>query len=117
MQLTRWEAWNGFLVRCPECHGVNGKEWGKLGIYAGLFFNAFSFFFLMRPKRAALAFAAFVMGFAFLGAFEERLPDNFGLILGTVLVIAPAIINAVLVVKQQTALNRTTLRVIAPTHK
>ena len=43
---------NGFLVECPNCHGLHGRRWNIRGlVFASFILNALSFFFTMRPAK------------------------------------------------------------------
>src|SRR5215212_9563658 len=62
LALKKWDSWNGFLVQCPNCGGLHGKRWNiRYVLLASFVFNAISFFFTMRPAKAAIAFSVFVV--------------------------------------------------------
>src|SRR5262245_2414100 len=79
--MTPWAKWRGFLIVCPNCGRWHGKYWHpKWLLTASLVFNALTYPFTMRPKRAALAIAATAAfwGIAILLG-DVRIPDWLGI--------------------------------------
>jgi hypothetical protein len=66
LRLSKWDSWNGFLVRCPHCRELHGKHMKAKGIlWFSFFFNALSFFFTLRLKYALFLFSVFVVAGVF----------------------------------------------------
>jgi uncharacterized membrane protein YjjP (DUF1212 family) len=93
---------------CPHCRGWHGKPWGfQRTLLAGFFFNALSFFFTMRPRRAVAMIALFVIvcwGLASLAINYEDV-DAFMIAAVGTLVLGPVLINAVVLVRHQMRLD------------
>lgn len=107
--LTRWESWNGFLVRCPYCSCVNGMPWKtKTVVLASFLFQPFSFFVTMRFRRAMIAFTIYLV-VSIAGAYlmqREILPqimEVFGVVL---FLFVPILINAVVLLKHNSSIRR-----------
>jgi hypothetical protein len=103
LTLSRWESWNGFLVRCPQCGGLHGKHWNiKRVLFASILFHELSFPFTMRPRTALIA----VVSFALIGlignyAFLNRADDLIGLAGASIFLLSPVVINAAILVKHE----------------
>ena len=103
----RWDRLNGFLVECPNCHGYNGKRWNPRTVaIASLFFNALSFFFTMRPARAAMATVVWVAAMALLLPRVEYAPDWLQASAFGLLFLGPVLINMALLVRHHIELDR-----------
>jgi hypothetical protein len=103
--ITRWDSWNGFLVNCPRCGGHHGKPWhlGRL-LLAGFLFNAFSFFFTMRPRLAVTAFGSFA-GVAALSAWVALQLNGVDWAVEAcafIVFVGPVLVNAVVLIRHQT---------------
>jgi hypothetical protein len=74
---------------------------------AGFFLNAFSFFFLFRPRRASILFAAAVAWAVGVGdlAFSDRAPDWLAVVWGSVFFLAPPIVNTVALIHHESDLD------------
>src|SRR5215218_346128 len=107
--LKKWDSWNGFLVQCPNCGGLHGKRWNiRRVLLASFVFSAISFFFTMRPAKAALVFAGFVV-LAIAGSFlfeNEQIPDIVEIILASILMLGPMLINAIVLIKHERDIDR-----------
>lgn len=101
LQLSRWDDWNGFLVICPHCKKLHGKNWNKKAILWGSFFiNALSFFFTMRPLKALVLLMA-MLGFAVFGNYvmdRELLPQSVEFLAVILFIFAPIMLNGILVI-------------------
>ena len=108
IKVKRWDAWNGFLVKCPHCKKLHGDNWNVKAILWGSFFlHAFSFFFTMRPQKALLLIAVFIL-IALLGNYtleREILPQIFETALVILFIFAPIILNGVLIIFHESRLN------------
>jgi hypothetical protein len=106
--IPRWDAWNGFILQCPHCHGLHGKRWtSKSIVLASLFFNALSFFFTMRPRTAIptlCAAALFTIGCNYVSDHFD-LPLALDLVWSSIVILGPMIINAVVLVKHNSLLG------------
>ena len=108
MRLSRWEDWNGFLLRCPHCGGIHGRPWSPYGtLLASLFLNAFSFFFTMRWRRALPLFWGFVLLAVVAGTALDRgqLSETFKLVLLATFFLGPVAVNSVLLLEHEMALK------------
>ena len=108
LSLDRWDSWNGFLVRCPNCGGLHGKHWRIRNIlFASILFNALSFPFTMRPRYAIIAVFSFVI-FALVGNFLllDRVSDIVALVGVSIFMLGPTIINAAVLVKHEHDLDQ-----------
>jgi len=104
---SRWDKLNGFLVQCPSCHGFHGRRWSIRGlIFASFLLNALSFFFTMRPARAAFAVAVWVTAAWLLLPRSESWPDWAQATLFGAFILGPVVINAALLVRHQIDLDR-----------
>lgn len=108
IKLSRWESWNGFLVRCPYCDQINGKAWrAKPIIWGSILFNAFSFLFTTRPLKALILIFLFA-GIAITGNYLG-LSDTGSPLLDVASVslffFSPAMINAVLILRHNEILR------------
>lgn len=101
--LKKWDSWNGFLVQCPHCGGLHGKRWNlRRLLLASLLFNAISFLFTMRPKRAAIALSVFVV--LILGSYlliKDQIPDLVGMGYAILIILGPMILNAIVFIKHE----------------
>lgn len=107
--ISSWDYIHGFLVLCPHCSGFHGKPWGlERPLLAGLFLNALSFFFLMRPRRALAALALFVAIGGALVYVAGQNEQNDALMIGSVsfVLLGPVLVNAVLLVRHQMRLDK-----------
>jgi len=105
ISLTKWDRWNRFLVICPHCRRVHGREWNRKAIlWASLFVNAFSFFFTMRPKKALVFFlsAIAINILAYFAISYEWVAFPLDVLLAIFLIFAPVMINGVLIVAHKT---------------
>lgn len=106
--LTKWDSWNGFLVQCPNCGGLHGKHWNiRLVLLASLLFNAFSFLFTMRLARAVPALLAFIVVVVVTNFFldSEAIPDLVEIAIGSVILLGPMLINAIVLMKHERDLD------------
>lgn len=104
MGVTKWDHWNGFLVTCPRCGGYHGKPWNiRRTLVAGLFFNALSFFFTMRPRLALSVFVGFIALAGLSVVMAGKLEGHDWALITSLLVIVlgPVLINAALLVAHQ----------------
>jgi len=106
--LRKWDSWNGFLVGCPHCGGLHGKRWNiRRFLFASFVFNAVSFLFTMRLARAAIALSGFLV-FAILVNFligSNQIPDILEIILVSVILLGPMLINAIVLIKHERDLD------------
>ena len=106
LSLKRWDSWNGFLVECPYCHGLHGKRWNiKRVLLASFMFNAISFLFTMRPRNALLSVFAFITVAIVGNLFLDRFPDLFQVVMASVFLLGPMVINAVILIKHERDLD------------
>lgn len=107
LALSKWDSWNGFLVQCPNCGGLHGKRWNSRRVLLASFvFNAFSFLFTMRPAKAVIALMAFIV-FAVAANFidSEKIPDLLEIVGGSIFLLGPMLINAIVLVKHERDLD------------
>jgi hypothetical protein len=109
--LKRWDNWNGFLVECPNCLGLHGKRWNiKYVLMAGFMFNAISFLFTMRLRIAI----PLLLGFIIVGFGGNYLLDHYEIpgltaVAGaSVFVLAPLVINALILIRHERDLDNST---------
>lgn len=100
IRLSKWDNWNGFLVRCPFCERLHGKHMRpKIVLWASLFINALSFFFVVRPKKAGILAAVFLLvglsGYTILG--KEYISPNAEVVLVVVFLFLPVILNGIFI--------------------
>ena len=101
--VKRWDAMNNFSIDCPRCDGLHGQRWSRWSlrqvVFASFLFNAFSFLFTMRPRNGVLTLAGFaaagVAGYFFL----DSLPDIYQIAFVSAFVLAPMVINGVIILK------------------
>jgi hypothetical protein len=108
LALSRWDSWNGFLVRCPNCGGMHGKRWNiRRVLFASLIFNAASFIFTMKPRNAVITISIFLV-VVFVGNYFllDRLPNIIQLLAVSVFLLGPAVINAAILVKHEHDIDR-----------
>jgi hypothetical protein len=108
LNISRWDDWNGFLLKCPHCGQLHGKSWNAYRtVLASVFLNALSFFLTMRRKRALLLFVAFALLLAGLSVALERgrLSGFSELVVLSVAFFGPFAINSVLLLRHETALK------------
>ena len=106
LSVKKWDSWNGFLVKCPHCHGLHGKRWSIVRVLSASFlFNAFSFLFTMRLRNAVLTLSGFIVAAAVGNFFLDRLPDFLQIVAATVFLLGPALINAIILVKHERDLD------------
>jgi hypothetical protein len=106
--ISRWEDWNGFLLKCPNCGQLHGKSWNAYRtVLASVFLNALSFFLTMRRKQALLCFVVFAILLAGLSVALERgrLSGASELVLLGVSFLGPFAINSMLLLRHETALK------------
>jgi hypothetical protein len=105
--MSGWDNFNGFLVECPHCHGFHGRRWSIRAVTAvGFVLNALSFLFTMRPGRALLVIVIWCAAVWLVMPRINPWPDwAQATAFGTV-ILGPAIINAVLLVRHQIDLDR-----------
>jgi hypothetical protein len=108
LRVSRWEDWNGFLFRCPNCGEIYGKPWSPhWTLLASVLLNAFSFFLTMRWKRALPLF----LGFALLGVIASvalnrgQLGETSKLVLLATFFLGPLTVNSVLLLRHEVALK------------
>ena len=104
LELSRWEALNGFAVQCPSCGGYHGKDWNiRYTVLAGLVFNAFSFFFVLRPLRALGAFVLFggAVALVLWLAVQYEHVDAFMIAGVGLLILGPVVINGIVLIRHQ----------------
>jgi hypothetical protein len=108
LTLSRWDSWNGFLVRCPSCGGMHGKRWNiRRVLFASVFFSAASFIFTMKPRIAVIAISVFLVCLL-VGNYVllDRLSDIVQLVVVSIFLFAPAVINAAILAKHEHDIER-----------
>ena len=112
LRISRWDDWNGFILRCPYCEGLYGTCWSlNRTLLASLFLNAFSFFFVLRWKRALPWF----LGFVLLAAITNFAVDRdygsqmFQMVLVGICVLGPMAVNSVFLMQHEMALRTATV--------
>jgi hypothetical protein len=106
--VSRWDDWNGFLIRCPHCGRYHGKNWNlKAILWGSFFFHAFSFFFTMRPLSASICVVVLLL--IGLGGNQVIDRDWFPQWLEFVAVVGflftPLLINAGMIINHETSLG------------
>jgi hypothetical protein len=107
--ITNWDYWNGFLVACPHCGGCHGKPWGfERTLLAGFLLNVFSFVFVFRPRHAFSAMVGLAVVDWFLLSLSARNDMNTALMFTAVSVLSltPVLVNAIVLVRHQTLLDK-----------
>jgi hypothetical protein len=107
--ISNWDYWNGFLVLCPHCGGSHGKPWGfERTLLAGLFFNVFGFFFVMRPRQALTALLAFAMADWGLLSLSAKNDMNAPLMFTAIsfFALGPVLVNGIALVRHQVQLDK-----------
>ncbi len=107
--ISKWDYWNGFLVKCPHCSGFHGKPWGiERTVVAGLILNVLSFPFVFRPRMAFAAIFFFVLTGWLLGILVAQNDTNTALMIAFIGIIGlgPVVINAIALVRHQVQLDR-----------
>jgi hypothetical protein len=106
--LKKWDCWNGFLVVCPHCDGLQGRSWNiKSVLLASFFFHAVSFFFTLRLPKAIFAVLGFILvGFGGNYVLDHyQIPDLLAVIGAALFILAPMLINALILVLHERALD------------
>ena len=112
--VKKWDNWNGFLVECPHCHGLHGNRqniWNIRNVlFASFMFNAISFLFTMRLRTAI----PLLLGFILVGFGGNYLLDHYEIpgltaVAGaSVFLLAPMVINAIVLIRRDSALDNST---------
>lgn len=111
ISFSKWDAWNGFLSKCPYCGRINGGEWSpKAILWGSFFFNALSFFFTMRWHKALLVISIYVLVGVLGNSLLDRgfLPQPVETVLAILFIFLPLLINGVLIYFHARALNYST---------
>lgn len=106
--VSKWDTWNGFLVKCPYCNKYHGKHFNKKAILLGsFFFHALGFFFTVRPLKALLLIIIFG-GIGVFGNYlltKELLPQLLEIVLVILFLFAPMILNGIFILFHEKKLN------------
>jgi hypothetical protein len=108
LKISRWDDWNGFLLRCPYCGGIHGKPWSAYWLLlASVLLNAFSLFFIMRWRRALPLFLGFALFDIVAGVALDHveLSETLKLVLLATSFLLPSIVNSILLLKHEMALK------------
>ena len=99
MRISKWDSWNQFLIRCPNCKKLNGERWNiRTVLWASFLLQPLSFFCTARPRNAFILISSYCL-VALLGSFilELKILNQFIEVIGMAcFLFFPMIVNGIL---------------------